>query len=309
MKDVPILVGPTAVGKTEISIYIAEILPVEIISADSRQIYQYLDIGTAKPDPQILAKIPHHFINSLKPETYYSAGIFASQARKVIREIFNRKKIPFVVGGAGFYIQALLDGLSEIAEVNGDLRQVLKTRWREEGYEKLFKELQRLDPTLARQLQPRDRQRILRGLEIYYSSGQKLSDIQKQHAEPAQFKSCIAGISSERNYLYKRINSRVDMMIEKGLVEEVKELAQRGYQKDLNALNTVGYKEVFDYLDNKISFKKMVEEIKINSRHYAKRQLTWFRRDDRIKWFNLNDYKNYREIAQTICSFYSEYLS
>jgi len=300
MTVVPILVGPTAVGKTAVSLLIAKQLPIEIISADSRQIYKYLDIGTAKPESRILEKVPHHFINTLMPENYFSAGRFGEQARQCVSEIIGRKKIPLVVGGSGFYIQALVDGLSEIESVDDSVRIEVTKRWNEEGAENLYKELKQVDPPLAEKLKPKDKQRIIRGLEVYYVSGKRLSNLQKNIPQSAPFTPCMAGITAERSYLYERINQRVDVMIDQGLVEEVKGLIQMGYKKGLNALNTVGYKEVFDYLDNKISHKEMIEEIKKNSRRFAKRQMTWFRRDERIKWFKVEEYNNVEHLAINI---------
>ncbi len=307
MDAVPILVGPTAVGKTAVSLQIAKELPIEIISADSRQIYKYLDIGTAKPESDILEKIPHHFINTLNPEEYFSAGMFGEQARELINEIQAKNKIPFIVGGSGFYIQALVEGLSEIEGVDESVRNEVTKRWDSEGAENLYNELKQVDRPLAEKLKPKDKQRILRGLEVYYVSGQKLSDLQKRTPQPASFTTRMAGIMAERNLLYEKINQRVDEMIKRGLIEEVKGLIQLGYKKDLNALNTVGYKEVFDYLDGKLSHEEMVEEIKKYSRRYAKRQLTWFRRDERIKWFNINDYDTLQHLAENILNFYQNH--
>lgn len=309
MRVVPFLVGPTAVGKTAVSIQISKYWPVEIISADSRQIYTYLDIGTAKPDSHILKTTPHHFINSLNPQEYFSAGMFGEQARKCVSKIIERNKIPFVVGGSGFYIQALVDGLSEMDKVDVSIRNELRARWDKQGSEYLYYELKQIDPLLAKNLKPADKQRILRGLEVYYMSGQKLSDQQKHKPQAADFRPCMAGITTEREYLYEQINLRVDLMIRQGLVDEVVKLIQMGYKKGINALNTVGYKEVFDYLENKLTHEEMIEEIKKNSRRYAKRQLTWFRRDDRIKWFNINDYADIEEMTNSILKYFQDSIS
>jgi tRNA dimethylallyltransferase len=308
MKVVPFLVGPTGIGKTILSIHLAQKLPVEIISADSRQVYHDLDIGTAKPTRQILNKIPHHFIDYLSPETDFSAGMFGRAARKVIKQIFNRDLIPLVVGGSGFYIQALIDGLSEITVRDESIRHALKDRVMKEGIDNLYHELFGVDPDLAKKLQKKDKQRIVRGLEVYYASGHRLSELQTIKAEKADFKPFMIGLKAERQYLYSMINLRVDLMIEKGLIEEVASLKAKGFSREINALNTVGYKEVFDYLDNRINYESMIINIKINSRHYAKRQLTWFQRDKRISWISIDEKSDFEKISDTIIERYHKYL-
>ena len=304
MDVVPILIGPTAIGKTAVSLQIAKQLPVEIISADSRQIYRYLDIGTAKSEADILNKVPHHFINSLSPDEYFSAGMYGREARKVINQVLDRKNVPLIVGGSGFYIRALVDGLSEIDSTDEAVRIALQKRWENEGGKQLFSELEKVDPDLATKLEKNDKQRILRGLEVFHVSGNRLSALHQLEAQAADFLPLMIGLSADRKYLYNRINQRVDEMIKLGLVEEVQRLRQKGFSQNLNALNTVGYKEVFEYLDNNIDWEEMIGKIKQNSRRYAKRQLTWFRRDLRIRWLNIDEYKTNEQIAGEIIGIY-----
>jgi tRNA dimethylallyltransferase len=286
---VPIIVGPTGIGKTDLSLEIAKDLPVEIVSADSRQIYKLLDIGTSKPDKTVLERIRHHFINRLDPSEYFSSGKFAKLARQRIQEIQNRNIYPLVVGGSGLYVKSLVDGIFEL-EINDDkIRESLKLRMRSEGPAALHQELTRVDPELASRITKRDRQRIIRGLEVYIASGKKLSDLQEKHTVAADFKPFFIGLTMNRQALYKRINERVDRMLDEGLLVEVLYLKNLGYHAGMNALNTVGYKEVYAYLDNEISYDKMVDLIKRNTRHYAKRQYTWFNRDERINWFSLDN--------------------
>ena len=287
MAVVIFLVGPTAVGKTAVALEIAKNLAVEIVSADSRQIYKYLDIGTAKPSEQVLSSVPHHFINRINPESTYSAGKFGREARIIIDQIVKRKKVPLVVGGAGFYIQALTDGLDDIDIDTSAVSASLRKRWEQGEAANLYAELEAADPLTAANLQKNDKQRVLRALEVFKTSRKRLSDLQKNNPQPAAFRPMIFGLTAERPLLYKKINARVEQMLEQGLVDEVKALEKRGYTREINALNTVGYKEVFDYLEQKISYQQMVEEIKKNSRRYAKRQLTWFRRYEQIRWFDI----------------------
>jgi tRNA dimethylallyltransferase len=302
MKTAPFIIGPTGIGKTEISLLLAEKLPVEIISADSRQIYRYLDIGTAKPSSEILKKVKHHFIDHLSPTDYYSAGMFGREARKRINQLLMSGKIPLVVGGSGFYIQALIEGFSEIEVSDQSIRQKLEKHLEESGIESLYEELMSVDPNLAKNLKINDKQRILRGLEVFYATGQPLSQLQRNNPISADFTPILIGLNANRQVLYNRINNRVDEMLAMGLVEEVHHLKKMGLSEKDNALNTVGYKEVFDHLNGKIDHDTMIEKIKMNSRRYAKRQLTWFRKDTRIIWFNIDEFERKEDLINQILS-------
>ena len=301
MDVVPFIVGPTGIGKTAISVIIADKMPIEIVSADSRQIYKYMDIGTAKPSKDILRRIQHHFIDYLTPDKYFSAGRYGRKAREVIKQIIHKGKVPLVVGGSGFYIKTLTDGLSEIMPDNEEVRAELIQRLGSEGVENLHKELVKVDPDLAIRIQKRDKQRILRGLEVYYATGNRLSDLHMLEAKRADFYPFFVGLTAERDFLYENINRRVDEMLTDGLVQEVETLIEKGYTVEMNALNTVGYKEVFDYIAGNTTEKEMAEEIKKNSRRYAKRQLTWFRKDTRIQWLTIDEKSQPIQIADDIC--------
>lgn len=282
------IIGPTAVGKTEISLQIAKKIDCEIVSADSRQVYRYMNIGTAKPTPEEQKCVRHHFIDCRDPDQYFSAGEYGRKARARIKDIHQRGKYALVTGGAGFYIQALVDGL--FAPGYSDIS--VKEKWRqaihEQGREQVFETLKHIDPVTAGRLHPNDTQRIVRALEVYELTGNPISQYRAKTVEPAEFTPLLYGLYRKRKHLYARIDQRVDQMLEQGLLEEVRSLKQRGYTLNMNALRTVGYQEVFHYLDDKISFKDMVEQIKTNSRRYAKRQLTWFRKDNRIQWMDLD---------------------
>jgi tRNA dimethylallyltransferase len=297
---VHLIVGPTAVGKTALSLLIAEKRAVEIISADSRQIYRYMDIGTAKVSPEVRRQIPHHFIDICLPDEYYSAGMFGKQARQTVEEIVRRGKIPLVVGGSGFYIRALVDGIFELDARDAAVRQQLEARLSEEGLASLYAELQKADPAYAAKISHNDRQRILRSLEVFYVTGKPFSFWHEQKPEPAPFETVFWGLTAERTTLYRRINERVLRMLQEGLEEEVRGLLEMGYSPELNALNTVGYKEMIDYLNGKISRETMIERIQRNSRRYAKRQLTWFRAESRVHWHEVAEAGDLKEIAQKI---------
>ena len=296
---VPIIVGPTAVGKTALSVLLSEHFPLEVVSADSRQIYKYMDIGTAKPDKAILQKIKHHFIDILEPDAYYSAGMFGKDARQVIKEIRDKGILPLVVGGSGLYIRALVDGLFEADLRDEALRRSLKEECGRVGLDRMYERLQKIDAPYAAKISPSDQKRILRALEVWELSGKKISELQKEKT-PAEFVPLFFGLTAERPILYERINRRVDEMLKSGLLEEVEKLYDRGYTRGLNALNTVGYKEVFDYLEGKLNYNDMEEHIKRNTRRYAKRQLTWFRQDSRIRWIQVDTASHLDKAAEII---------
>lgn len=283
-----VIVGPTAVGKTELSLRLAEQLNGDILSSDSRQVYKYLDIGTAKPTPDELERVPHHFINIRTPDQYYSAGEYGREARDCIKKLLQAGKTPIVVGGSGFYIQALVDGLFAPKISDPEVKEKWRQRIRTKGADVIFQHLQKVDPATAERLHPNDEQRIVRALEVWELSGKPISDFRSGEEQPGDFEPIFVGLERDREKLYHRIETRVDEMINQGLMDEVKSLQSRGYGPDLNALRTVGYQEVFHYLAGDISFEGMVELIKRNTRRYAKRQLTWFRRDERIQWISLD---------------------
>jgi len=283
------IVGPTCSGKTAVGVALAELIGGEIISADSRQLYKLMDIGTAKPSLDERARIAHHFIDVISLEEEMSAGVYGKVARQVIDEIFARSRRPIIVGGSGLYLRALTDGLFESPDINRDLRKSLRDRLDSEGGEKLLEELKGLDPKAAEGLIPQNHKRILRALEVYYSSGIQISELREQFPSAPDFQTLQFGLSVDRKVLYHNIEKRVDEMIEKGLVDEVKEIVHRGFDPNLNSLQTVGYRETNKYIQGAIKFEEMVEQIKMNTRRYAKRQMTWFRKDSRIIWIQVDE--------------------
>ncbi|WP_456441240.1 tRNA (adenosine(37)-N6)-dimethylallyltransferase MiaA [Caldithrix abyssi] len=294
------IVGPTAIGKTFLSALLAEKIKVEIISADSRQIYRFMDIGTAKPEAEFRQRVTHHFIDICDPDEYYSAGLFGKEARTTIEGIFARGRVPLVVGGSGFYIKALVDGIFELDAKDEKIRQQLSERLERDGLRALYDDLKKIDSVYAAKISPNDRQRILRSLEVYFITGKPFSYFHQQKPEAADFKPVFWGLDMERKALYQRINERVDQMLAEGLLDEVKTLLEKGYSPQLNALNTVGYKEAIAYLQNRLSYEEMAEQIKRNTRRYAKRQLTWFRADQRIQWTRVDSPQTLKKLAEEI---------
>lgn len=279
-----VIVGPTASGKTSLALHIAKEIPSEIISADSRQVYTYLDIGTAKPTKSELAEVPHHCIDISEPNQKFNAGEFLSLGRKIISEILQRKKLPIVCGGTGLYVQALIDGFFEQPEFSGEIRSKLDERIEKEGRESLYRELERVDPASAQTMDATKYRRVIRALEVFYETGVPISQFHADHKKDALYNATWIGLNWERPTLYKRINDRVDRMIANGFLDEVKRLQAMGYDDRFQSLQTVGYKEAFQFLRNEISYERMIELMKQNTRRFAKRQMTWFRKEKRIHW-------------------------
>jgi len=300
-RKVTIILGPTASGKTKTSIAVAGYLNMEIISADSRQIYKGIRIASAIPSEEERKGIVHHFMEELEPEEEYNAGKYGTEARKRIEDIFEKSKLPLVVGGSGLYLQSLTEGLFEEKSKSNEIRNKLKVLLNEKGKEYLYNELKKIDPESAEKMSPGYTRRIIRAMEVFYVTGKKISQLQKNLPQ-IEFEFLKVGLQLEKEELYKRIIRRVDEMLEAGLLNEILALKKRGlHYSVVNSLNTVGVKEIFDYLDGKCSLAEAIELIKRNTRRYAKRQMTWFRKDETIKWITLKPEKDLsKEIIKII---------
>ena len=296
MENLVIITGPTGIGKTELSLELAKKYKGEIISSDSMQIYKKLNIGTAKIDLD-KTSIPHHMIDIIEPSDNFTVADFKSSAKKIITDINNRGGLPFLVGGTGLYINSLVYNLDFTEtepdyEYRDELREILE----EEGSEFLYEKLQDQDKNMAEKIHKNNSQRIIRALEILKNGNKKGDNFREENND---YNLIYIGLNMDRAKLYQKINQRVDKMIDLGLIDEVKNLLDEGLDKNSQSLKAIGYKEVISYLDGNIDFDEMVNLIKKNSRHYAKRQLTWFRRDKRIKWLDresetiLSDLENY----------------
>jgi len=297
-----VLVGPTAVGKTEISIQIAKKLNGEIISADSMQVYKFMDVGTAKLTPQEMDGIKHYLIDVVYPNDDFSVAVFRKLAGKYIYDILNRGNLPMIVGGTGLYINSLtynLDFTETVCDIN--YRDQLNNLADIHGNSYIHTMLKDVDMDSYLRLHENDRKRIIRALEVYKHTGKTISNFQLQSKnKPIEYDLCMVGLTMDRDRLYKRVNSRVDVMINNGLVEEVKNLRDMGYSKELTSMQGLGYKEIISYLDGEYSLEGAVDKLKQNTRHFAKRQLTWFRREDRIHWINLDEYDTMDKILKNI---------
>lgn len=295
-----VIVGSTCSGKTALAVNLAEKLGTEIISADSRQVYKYLSIGTAKPTELQKKKITHHFIDYLDPHENFNASIFSEEAVKIISQLHKHEKIPIVVGGSGLYIKALIDGILEEVESDENYRLELYELRKKHGNEILFELLKEIDPLSASKMIPQNWKRVTRALEVYHSTGKPIHHFHATQKKKENYMFVQFGLYWERPQLYENINLRVDEMIENGLVEEVKSILAMGYDKKSNALNTVGYKEIISYLEDEISLEHAIHLIKRNTRHFAKRQLTWFKKDARISWLQTKSLSDLLLHSETI---------
>lgn len=279
------IVGPTATGKTELAMKIAKHVSGEIISADSRQIFKYLDIGTAKPSIAQRRMVQFHLIDFVEPDEDYSCGQFARDATVRIKEIRQRKITPIICGGTGLYIRALFHPLHDLPRSSKETKQRLSEMLDKYGIEYMYTKLQRVDAAWAKRITHKDKQRILRGLEVYESTGKPLTEWLRKQRSTAEFHPYYIGLNLPRPQLYARIDRRFDTMIEQGLVAEVKDLLARGFRPESSALRTIGYKEIVKYVQGEVTLAEAIAKAKQRTRNYAKRQMTWFSKIPKIKWF------------------------
>lgn len=277
------IIGPTAIGKTSLSIELARHFKTEIVSADSRQFFKEMKIGTAVPTAEELAEATHHFIQHISIEDSYSVGDYEREALHKLDDLFQAQDRIVMVGGSGLYINAVVHGLDEFPEVDPSIRESLNEKFQQKGIQLLQEQLKVLDPEYYSEVDRNNPHRLIRALEVSIGTGKPYSSFRRNHRPKRKFKTTLIGLTADREIIYNRINQRVDQMMEQGLLEEVTSLLDK---KELNALNTVGYKELFEHLVGKLSLEEAVEEIKKNTRRFAKRQLTWFRKNENVKWFD-----------------------
>ena len=285
-KTLIVLTGPTAVGKTAVSLDIAKHFGIPVINADSRQIFKELKIGTARPTEADMLEVKHYFVGTLGIEDYYSASLYEQQVLELLDEEFKTHDYALLSGGSMMYIDAVCDGIDDIPTIDDDTRALMKQRLKDEGLEALCEELKRLDPEYYEIVDRQNPRRVVHALEICVMTGQTYTSFRKRSKKERLFRIVKIGLDRPREELYQRINARVDKMMEEGLLEEAHQMYPK---RELNALNTVGYKELFDYLDGRWPLEEAVERIKGNTRRYARKQLTWYKKDEQIKWFHPQD--------------------
>ncbi|MBQ1237226.1 MAG: tRNA (adenosine(37)-N6)-dimethylallyltransferase MiaA [Oscillospiraceae bacterium] len=291
------VVGPTASGKTALSIDLALQFDGEIVSADSKQIYRHMTVGTAAPDEEEKRGVPHHLMQFLAPDALFSVAEYVDLAGKCIREINARGKLPVLTGETGLYVSSLLDNITFFENKSDPaLRKELEELAAEKGNEFVLDELRKVDPELAQTLHPNNLGRVIRGIEAYRLTGITMSEQQRlSRQNPSPYDCCVIGLNyRDRQKLYDRIDKRVHVMMEKGLLDEIRQLIAMGYSS--TAAQAIGYKEFFDYLEGKGSLEEAIAKVQMESRRYAKRQLTWFRRDERVNWLYIDDYGDYNEL-------------
>ena len=287
-KTLIVITGPTAVGKTDLCMEIAGRFDIPIINADSRQLFRELRIGTASPTPEQLAKVRHYFVGTLNIGDYYSASMYEQDVMTLLGQLFKTSDYALLSGGSMMYIDAVCNGIDDIPTVDEKTRTLMKRRLAEEGLEKLVEELRRIDPEHYEVVDRQNPRRVVHALEICHMTGQTYTSFRKAEKKQRPFEIIKIGLNREREELYNRINSRVDSMMEQGLLKEAEEMLP---YRQANALNTVGYKELFSYFDGIWELDEAVERIKGNTRRYARKQLTWFKRDQQMKWFHPDEQK------------------
>jgi len=283
MNKLVVITGPTAVGKTALTLEIAKHYGIPVINADSRQIYKELKIGTASPTTEQLRQVQHYFVATRSIQEYYNASMYEQDVLSLLKNLFDISPIQLMSGGSMMYIDAVCNGIDDIPTVRDDIREEMKRRYQEEGLESLCNDLKRLDPEHYDVVDRQNYRRVIHALEICYQTGKTYTSFRTKTKKKRPFHIIKIGLNLERSELYNRINKRVDNMIEDGLVDEAKSVYQ---YKNVNALNTVGYKEIFEYFDGRWNLEEAIERIKGNTRRYARKQLTWFKRDENVRWFN-----------------------
>ena len=286
IKDLIVITGPTASGKTEVSIKLAQAVGGEIVNADSMQVYKYMDIGTAKPTKEERKNIPHHLIDIIMPDENFSVAKYCEYAKQAIDDIHSRGKIPIMVGGTGLYVDSVVNNI-QFTHIKPDIgyRQELEEKANTLGNKYLYSLLCEKDPQSAEKINAEDKKRIIRALEVYHSTGKTITWHNEQSISvPSPYNSILFAIDTDRAELYEKINRRVEVMFENGLAEEVKKLLDMGVNEEATSMQAIGYKETVEFLNGKTTMEQTVEKIKQSSRRYAKRQLTWFRRNDKIHW-------------------------
>lgn len=305
-KPILVIVGPTAVGKTKLSIRVAQLVDGEIISADSMQVYRNMDIGTAKPTVEERQGVPHHLIDIVPPSRDFTVAEYQELAEKVIADINARGKVPILTGGTGLYIRAVIDGFDFPGSEDLDLRKKLAAYAKEHGREALHARLAEVDPSTAQRLHPNDLRRVIRAMEVYHLTGIPLSQhLARQENRIQRHPAIMFGLTRDRHKLYERCDQRVDQMLKDGLLDEVKQLLDLGFDPRSTSLQAIGYKELIGYLQGEYDFDEAVRLLKRNTRRYAKRQFTWFRRDPRIRWINLDEL-TWEEAARLISETYKK---
>jgi tRNA dimethylallyltransferase len=309
-KPVVVIVGPTAVGKSRVAVEVAKAFETEVLTADSRQVYRGMDVGTDKPAQEDRQGIPHRLIDLVDPDESFNAGLYRRQAIDEIERLYRDSRLPLVVGGTGLYVRTLLNGLCDAPSADPILRAALRQEAEDEGYDRLYARLAAVDPVAAARLHPRDESKVIRALEVYQLSGRRMSDFQQEHGFVERpFSALIIGLNRDRNTLYLRIEERIDWQLAHGLIEETKQLLAQGYRCDSGAMKGLGYRQVAEYLAGKYDVDEMVRRFKRDTRHFSKRQMTWFRKEPGIQWLTIEESESVQHTAAMVIGQVDRFLA
>ena len=310
LQPLVVLVGPTAIGKSRIAIEVAQALGTEILTADSTQVYRGMNIGTDTPSEEDRRRVPHRLIDLVEPDEPFNAGEFRRQALREISRLYEKGLLPLVVGGTGLYVRALLNGLWTGPPSDRTLRRKLEEEACARGGESMYQELGRVDPVTASRLHPRDTVKVLRALEVYRQTGVPLSKAHEAHRERATpFRALVLGLTMERAVLHQRIDQRVDVELAKGLIDETRTLLTKGYSRDLVSMKSLGYRQMAGYLEGEYSFDEAVRRLKRDTRHFAKRQMTWFRKEPGLTWVEVQPEESVRSVSQRVVALIERFVN
>jgi tRNA dimethylallyltransferase len=309
-KPVVVMVGPTAVGKSRVAIEVAKAFETEVLTADSRQVFRGMDVGTDKPLPEERQDVPHRLIDLVNPDESFNAGLYRRRALDEIERLYRDRRLPLVVGGTGLYVRTLLKGLCAAPPADPIVRAALRQEAKDEGPDRLYARLVAVDPVTAVRLHPRDESKVLRALEVYQLSGRRMSEFQQEHGFAERpFSALIIGLNRDRAALYRRIEERIDWQLAHGLIEETKQLLAQGYQRDSAAMKGLGYRQVAEHLAGEYDAVEMVRRFKRDTRHFSKRQMTWFRKEPGIQWLTIEESESARHTAELVIGQVDRFLT
>jgi tRNA dimethylallyltransferase len=309
-KPVVVIVGPTAVGKSRIAIEVAKAFETEVLTADSRQVYRGMDVGTDKPASEDRQAVPHRLIDLVDPDESFNAGLYRRQATDEIERLYRDCRLPLVVGGTGLYVRTLLKGLCDAPQADPIVRKVLRQEAEDQGYDRLYARLVDVDPVAAARLHPRDESKVIRALEVYQLSGRRMSEFQQEHGFAERpFAGLMVGLNRDRDMLYRRIEGRIDWQLAHGLIEETKRLLAQGYQRDSAAMKGLGYRQVAEHLAGEYDAAEMVRRFKRDTRRFSKRQMTWFRKEPGIQWLMIEESESVQHTATRVIEQVDRFLN
>ncbi len=309
-KPVIVMVGPTAVGKSRIAVEVAKAFETEVLTADSRQVYRGMDVGTDKPVPEERQAVPHRLIDLVDPDESFNAGLYRREALDEIERLYRGRRLPLVVGGTGLYVRTLLKGLCDAPQADPIMRAALRQEAKDQGHDRLYARLVDVDPVAAARLHPRDESKVIRALEVYQLSGRRMSDFQQEHGFAERpFVTLIIGLNRDRHALYRRIEERIDWQLAHGLIEETKQLLAQGYQRDSAAMKGLGYRQVAEHLAGEYDVVEMVRRFKRDTRHFSKRQMTWFRKEPGIQWLTIEESESIQHTAALVIGQVDRFLA